>query len=93
MLKSTMTYDAIQSGRSDAIRNIEASFARTLMNEGIKATIGFLSKEVSVTVESQKDHDNAKALLGKVDSMTYLRTDFYPEEEDMPAEWYLRFSY
>lgn len=92
-LRSTMTGDAIYSGRSDAIRNIEAAFSRTLMNEGIKATISFTSAYVSVYVESEEVHDKVKSFLASINNMKYWDTDFYPADDEMPAEWYLRFQY
>lgn len=92
-LKSQMTYSAIDSDRGAAIRNIETAFAKTLMNEGIKATVSFTHATVGVIVESQDAHDKAKKLLQSIDSMTYTHTDFYEADEDMPAEWYLRYRY
>ena len=92
-LTSQMTYRATDSGRSDAIRKIEAAFARTLKNEGVKATISFTDSFASVIVDSEDNRDKVKAFLAQVDKMTYEHTDFYPADEDMPAEWYLRYRY
>lgn len=92
-LKSTTTYNAIASGRSDSMAAIEAAFVKTLAKENIKATVGFTSAFVSVVTESQEDHDKAKHLLQAVPSLSYQSTDFYEADEDMPAEWYARFVY
>jgi len=92
-LKSYVSHQASETRRADTILSIEAAFAKTLMNEGIKATVGFARMVIGVTVESQEAHDKALDLLKSVEGMTYTHTDFYPAEEDMPAEWYLRFRY
>ena len=92
-LKSYVSHQASESRRVDTINQFETAFAKTMMNEGIKATVGFARMVIGVTVESQEAQDKALELLKSVTGMRYTHTDFYPAEEDMPAEWYLRFNY
>lgn len=68
------------------MQQIETAFRNTLKHEGITGS-------VTICVESQTDHDKAQALMAKVPSVTYVKTEHYEADEEMPAEWYLRFSY
>lgn len=75
------------------MQQIETAFRNTLKHEGITGSVTILKDGVTICVESQTDHDKAQALMAKVPSVTYVKTEHYEADEVMPAEWYLRFSY
>lgn len=75
------------------IQQVENAFRNTLKKEGITGSVTISPAGVTICVESQADHDKALALMEKVPSVAYVTTEQYEADDEMPAEWYLRFNY
>lgn len=72
---------------------IEELFAATLKKEGIKASVTMTQAFISIVVEAEELVEKVKSLMAQTQKATYHSVDFYAADEDMPAEWYVRFAW
>ena len=72
---------------------IENKFSNTLKAEGIAASVTLTNTGVNICVESQDLVEKVKTLMAKVKTVVFDGIDHYAADEDMPAEWYIRYNF
>ena len=75
------------------IQQIEGQFRSALKSKGIVADVTITKFGVNICTLSEVYANAAKQVMSKVDSVTYDDTDFYGADDDMPAEWYVRYTF